>query len=170
MGRKKPWLAAVLNFLLSGTGFIYCEKAPFAIGGGILLIFSIIQAAILWFNMGRSSLNSMFSSLIVALVDSTALAILGYGAAKSVNAEKPAQTVQTTVAPTAPAPPAPETPILYTCSACTTPLSYVKKDDKWYCTRCQQYTAVYDCQKCGKPLTYIREYNRWYCQNCKEYS
>lgn len=79
--KKKPWLAALLNFVVPGLGYVYAGKRQiFGIG---LVIWGII--ALGWY------FTSKETSLLLA-VDSFVISILlaydGYKTAEEVNAQK----------------------------------------------------------------------------------
>jgi 4-amino-4-deoxy-L-arabinose transferase-like glycosyltransferase len=129
MGRKNPWVAAILNFLLPGIGFIYCGTTPFIIGGAILFIISI------WATV--TSYKSMFeaSTLILSFLPAIFWAALGYVAAEYVNKQM--------------LPPMPS-PVAVPPSTST-----AVPQEKIYCVYCgaeNPADAVF-CRKCGKKIT-----------------
>ena len=141
MSRKNPWIAAILNFLIPGIGFIYLGTTPFIIGGAILFVFEILVVAITWeivFDPLMMSLSFLFSFFWAAL---------GYVAAEYVNKRMPPPTPAVAPEPLrtpAPLPPAPTpapTPVP------TTP-------PKIHCVYCgaENPTDAIFCQKCGKKM------------------
>lgn len=83
MKRKSPWLAALLNVLLPGLGFIYIGKALYITSGILLILISVIDALLLF------EIESTFKNIVMVAFSSIlwaiALAIIGYEAAKQVN-------------------------------------------------------------------------------------
>jgi hypothetical protein len=129
MGRKNPLLAAILNFLLPGLGFMYCGTTPFIIGGFSLLMLSLAETAIA-FSQPLTALT-----LLLSLVGAFVWAVLGYGAVECINKSvlPPLQP------PPSPAPP-PSTP---------------RPSEKVYCVYCGAENPVDAafCKKCGKKIS-----------------
>ena len=75
---KKPWLAAVLNFLFFGVGYIYVGRRVLF---GILLIIIGFTESIFWFYTG--SIAPQF--IATSIVASSAFAYDGYRDAKELN-------------------------------------------------------------------------------------
>jgi len=122
MKRKNPWVAATLNFLIPGIGFIYLGTTPFIIGGAVLFIFGILETAIAW----STILDPL--TLTLSFLFAFFWAALGYVAAEYVNKRMP---------PPAPVvPPAPPPSLKIHCL---------------YCGAENPTDAVF-CQKCGKKI------------------
>lgn len=133
MKRKNPWIAAILNFLIPGIGFIYLGTTPFIIGGAVLFIFVILETAITW--------STILDPLTIALSFLFAFfwATLGYVAAEYVNKHVPPPTPAVPSEPLrAPAlsPPAPTPSLKIHCV---------------YCGAKNPTDAIF-CQKCGKEI------------------
>jgi len=127
MKRKNPWIAAILNFLFSGIGFIYLETTTFIIIGVALFLFELLKAVITW----STILDPL--TLVLSLVSSFIWAALGYVCAEYVNKCMPPPPPPTpSERPTAPAPPSPKIHCVY-CGA-------------------ENSTVAIFCQKCGKKI------------------
>ncbi len=50
---------------------------------------------------------------------------------------------------------------------CGGKLAWVKKYDRFYCSKCSQYPPL--CPSCGRDLFWITKYERYYCGNCAKY-
>lgn len=48
IGRKNPWVAAVLNFFFPGIGFVYLGRPVFIVAGLVLIISGIVDTVIFW--------------------------------------------------------------------------------------------------------------------------
>jgi hypothetical protein len=81
MRRVNPILAAILNFIVPGLGFIYIGKRLFTAVGLILIGISIVGAM---FN----SESLTVTDLIVSITYSFIMALLAYIAARKVNMEQ----------------------------------------------------------------------------------
>jgi hypothetical protein len=101
VGHKNPWIAAILNFLLPGLGFLYCGTTTLVIGGALLLIMSLVSTL-------TSSQWLKPDTILLSLVESVALGVLGYGAAEIVNRSLPPPPTETHT----------PTPFLKNCSSC----------------------------------------------------
>jgi len=97
---KKPWLAALLNLLLPGLGFVYVGGLVWIILGAILIIFFWGFSPIAWFFVTGAGIGQISAWTILALIT----APLGIYAARRRN--KKMQEQQELVTPR---PPKPET-------------------------------------------------------------
>jgi len=83
--KKKPWLAATLNILISGLGYIYTGKRK--IFGSLLILMEIDQYIWIFMNPSILNLAKSFWSISVNLLFILAVSIDGYNTAKEVNIE-----------------------------------------------------------------------------------
>jgi energy-converting hydrogenase Eha subunit E len=81
MRRVNPILAAILNFIVPGLGFIYIGKRLLIVVGLILISISAVGAM---FN----SESLTVTDLIISITYSVIMALLAYIAAKKVNMEQ----------------------------------------------------------------------------------
>ncbi|RLG45291.1 MAG: hypothetical protein DRN90_05325 [Thermoproteota archaeon] len=95
---KKPWLAALLNLLLPGLGFVYVGGLVWIILGAILIIFFWGLSPIAWFFVTGAGIGQISAWTIFALIT----APLGIYAARRRN--KKMQEQQELVAPLTPKP------------------------------------------------------------------
>ncbi len=81
---KKPWLAALLNIIIAGLGYIYVGKR---ILFGVLLIIMEILAYIWYFIDSSTALTLLSSPLVLlsGLIFIIAIAIDAYKDAKEIN-------------------------------------------------------------------------------------
>jgi len=133
MKRKNPWIAAILNFLFQGIGFIYLETTPFIVIGSVLFLYTLIGTAITWSTL----LNPL--TVVSTFVSAFIWAALGYVCAEYVNKcalQPPPSVPSEHMPPPAPPPPAP------------TP------SPKIHCVYCgaENSTVAIFCQKCGKKI------------------
>lgn len=77
---KKPWLAAILNFLLPGLGYVYVGKRS-AFGIGLVL-----TSVLLWWGVGIDDMPPI--TWVDGLITSILLAYDGYNDAVAVNSRK----------------------------------------------------------------------------------
>jgi len=132
MKRKNPWVAAALNFLIPGIGFIYLGTTPFIIGGAVLFIFGILETAITW----STILDPL--TLTLSFLFAFFWAALGYVATEYVNKRMPL-----------PAPVVPPEPLRAPAPPPPTPPS--PKIHCVYCGAENPADAIF-CQKCGKKI------------------
>lgn len=81
MRRANPTIAAILNFIVPGLGFIYIGKRMFIIVGLILTSISAI-------GIMSDSKDLTVTDFIASLTYSTIMALLAYIAAKKVNTDQ----------------------------------------------------------------------------------
>lgn len=79
---KNPWLAAILNFLFPGLGFIYLKKLEFVTFGIIVFLVSLAISCAVLANPSIL-LNSITWTVDISL--SLLWAVLGYISAEYVN-------------------------------------------------------------------------------------
>jgi len=80
MNKKSPLVAALLNFILPGIGFIYIGGGYF-ISGGILVFFVSIISSMSGLISSSSNTENLFLSILAGLTQCVAFSILGYGIA-----------------------------------------------------------------------------------------
>jgi len=151
MKNKNPWIAAILNLLLPGIGFIYLEEGPFVPIGTVLLIVEILESAIAW-----SALLTPLT-LTFSLISACIWAALGYVCAEYVNKcalqpppspPLPAVSAEPAQAP-APPPPAPIPKPRGRRARVSE-----EGERKFFCRYCgaeNKSDAVF-CERCGKKL------------------
>jgi len=142
MKTKNPWIAAILNFLFSGLGFVYLWTPLYILGGLTYFLFSLLGwAAILSYPELYPQLAWMW---VLSLGSGLAWAILGYEAAESIN-----RNVLQPPSPSLPLPPPQPQPLATPQVAPSTQIA-----EKKYCRYCgaqNRYDAVF-CEACGKKV------------------
>lgn len=87
MKKKKPWLAAILNFLLPGIGFAYLGSAPLILAGIVLFISDIVIAIIYYkHTVGMADRPSYW---IFSLLGALSLAVITFVLTKNRNKNIP---------------------------------------------------------------------------------
>ena len=132
-GEKSPALAAVLNFLITGAGYIYIGKR-WVLPGIALVIFDTainVWALVAVPSSAYSNPAAASAALNVLCLPTCALVIVSI--LVSVHAYTLAQKHNDTLA-SAPPPPDPGP-----CKQCGGSLAYVPLYRMWYCPKCQRY-------------------------------
>ena len=80
MAYKNPWIVAILNFLIPGTGFLYLGKRNYLIIGIMLILITFVYTTVFY---STSTIIFIGESIWNAL-----WAILGYFITKKANNEK----------------------------------------------------------------------------------
>ena len=142
--RKSPLIAAILNFLLPGIGFIYLGTTPFIIGGFVLLIIGLAETVLTW----SYALDPFM--IMLSFVFGCFWAFLGFIAANHVNKSlqppKPVEVIEPLQA---------KPPTRVVTEEVSRPKKVIPKVEKTiYCMYCGERLpshAVY-CRKCGKKV------------------
>jgi hypothetical protein len=82
--KKNPWVAAILNFLFYGAGYIYIGKKK---GYGLALVIAwiVLRTADIKFYLGSSILNTWFILMAGLAILQFTFAIDAYNEAKAGN-------------------------------------------------------------------------------------
>lgn len=83
MKQKRPWLAALLNVIFPGVGFVYLSKAFYITGGIILILLSVIGFLLLLTVEGTG--GAIVFIFFISLFYVIALAAIGYESARQIN-------------------------------------------------------------------------------------